>query len=110
MDRVKSIQRNYTILVINKIDKLDDKNLLLPFIEEIDKQKIFADIVPISALKIVNVDGLIQSICNYLPEGDHLFPSHQVTDISERFLTSEIIREKCINRLGDERLIGLASQ
>ena len=103
LDRVKSIQKETTpILVINKIDKLDDKNLLLPFIEEIDKQKIFADIVPISALKIVNVDGLIQTICNYLPEGDHLFPSHQVTDISERFLTSEIIREKCINRLGDE--------
>ena len=101
--RVQSISEETTIiLVVNKVDKLEDKNLLLPFIEERNKEDIFSNIIPISALKDIGIDDLLNSICNQLPEGDHLYPEDQVTDISEKFLASEIIREKCINRLGDE--------
>ena len=101
--RVQSISEETTIiLVVNKVDKLEEKNLLLPFIEERSKEDIFSNIIPISALKDIGVDDLLNSICNKLPEGDHLYPEDQVTDISEKFLASEIIREKCINRLGDE--------
>ena len=101
--RVQSISEETTIiLVVNKVDKLEDKNLLLPFIEERSKEDIFSNIIPISALKDIGIDELLNSICNKLPEGDHLYPEDQVTDISEKFLASEIIREKCINRLGDE--------
>ena len=101
--RVKSISEETTIiLVVNKVDKLEEKNLLLPFIEERSKEDIFSNIIPISALKDIGVDDLLNSICSKLPEGDHLYPEDQVTDISEKFLASEIIREKCINRLGDE--------
>ena len=101
--RVQSISEETTIiLVVNKVDKLEDKNLLLPFIEERSKEDNFSNIIPISALKDIGVDDLLNSICNQLPEGDHLYPEDQVTDISEKFLASEIIREKCINRLGDE--------
>ena len=101
--RVQSISEETTIiLVVNKVDKLEDKNLLLPFIEERNKEDIFSNIIPISALKDIGIDDLLNSICNKLPEGDHLYPEDQVTDISEKFLASEIIREKCINRLGDE--------
>ena len=101
--RVQSISEETTIiLVVNKVDKLQEKNLLLPFIEERSKEDIFSNIIPISALKDIGIDDLLNSICNKLPEGDHLYPEDQVTDISEKFLASEIIREKCINRLGDE--------
>ena len=101
--RVQSISEETTIiLVVNKVDKLEEKNLLLPFIEERSKEDIFSNIIPISALKDIGIDDLLNSICNKLPEGDHLYPEDQVTDISEKFLASEIIREKCINRLGDE--------
>ena len=101
--RVQSISEETTIiLVVNKVDKLEEKNLLLPFIEERSKEDIFSNIIPISALKDIGIDDLLNSICNQLPEGDHLYPEDQVTDISEKFLASEIIREKCINRLGDE--------
>ena len=103
VSRVQSISgETIIILVINKVDKIEDKNLLLPFIEERSQEGIFGHIIPISALKGLGIEDLLTVICKNLPEGVHLFPEDQVTDISEKFLASEIIREKCINRLGDE--------
>ena len=103
VSRVQSISgETIIILVINKVDKIEDKNLLLPFIEARSQDGIFGHIIPISALKGLGIEDLLTVICNDLPEGVHLFPEEQVTDISEKFLASEIIREKCINRLGDE--------
>ncbi len=90
------------ICVINKIDRLSEKKLLLPFIEELDQRYAFADIVPVSALHGTNLDGLQQCIFETLPLGVHLFPEDQVTDRSERFLAAEMIREKLIRRLGRE--------
>ena len=103
LQRLKSIPNETSvILVVNKIDKLKDKNSLLPFIEERNKDGLFSSIIPISALKGMNLDVLVDLICDKLPYGSHLYPEDQVTDISEKFLASEVIREKCINRLGDE--------
>ena len=103
LQRLKSISNETSvILVVNKIDKLKDKNSLLPFIEERNKDGLFSSIIPISALKGMNLDALVDLICDKLPYGSHLYPEDQVTDISEKFLASEVIREKCINRLGDE--------
>ena len=103
LQRLKSISNETSvILVVNKIDKLKDKNSLLPFIEERNKDGLFSSIIPISALKDMNLDELVDLICDKLPYGSHLYPEDQVTDISEKFLASEVIREKCINRLGDE--------
>ena len=103
LQRLKSIPtETCVILVVNKIDKLKDKNSLLPFIEERNKDGLFSSIIPISALKGMNLDELVVFICDKLPYGSHLYPEDQVTDISEKFLASEVIREKCINRLGDE--------
>ena len=90
------------ICVINKIDRLSEKKLLLPFIEELDQRYAFADIVPVSALYGTNLDRLQQCIFETLPLGVHLFPEDQVTDRSERFLAAEMIREKLIRRLGRE--------
>ena len=89
-------------MVINKIDKLEQKNLLLPYIKDRSDDDIFSHIIPISALKNIGIEDLVNSICEKLPKGEHLYPEDQITDISEKFLSSEVIREKCINRLGDE--------
>lgn len=101
--RVRTIsEETFIILVVNKIDKLEDKDLLLPFIEERSKENLFSNIIPISAIKKLGIDGLLNSITEKLPTRQHLYPEDQVTDISEKFLASEVIREKCITRLGDE--------
>lgn len=101
--RLKTISdETFVILVINKIDKLENKNQLLPYIEERSKENLFSNIIPISALKGNGVEDLVKSISEKLPSRDHLYPEDQVTDISEKFLASEVIREKCITRLGDE--------
>jgi len=103
LSRVNSISdETSVILVINKVDKLEEKNSLLPFIKELSEKDLFSHIVPISALKDLGVEDLVKLIHEKLPIGGHLYPEDQVTDISERFLASEIIRENCINRLGDE--------
>ena len=103
LSRVNSISdETSVILVINKVDKLEEKNSLLPFIKELSEKDLFSDIIPISALKDLGVEDLVKLIHEKLPIGGHLYPEDQVTDISERFLASEIIRENCINRLGDE--------
>ena len=90
------------ILVINKVDKISNKKDLLPFIQLLAKKFNFCEIIPISALKKHNINELERAILLRLSFGKHLYPEDKVTDISERFLASEIIREKCITRVGDE--------
>ena len=103
LSRVQSISKETSIiLIINKVDKLEDKGSLLPFIDNVSKDNLFSHIVPVSALKDIGVENLVRLIHEQLPEGGHLYPEDQVTDISEKFLASEIVRENCINRLGDE--------
>jgi GTP-binding protein Era len=103
LSRVQSISKETSIiLIINKVDKLEEKGSLLPFIDDLSKDNLFSHIVPISALKDIGVENLVRLIHEQLPEGGHLYPEDQVTDISEKFLASEIVRENCIDRLGDE--------
>jgi len=97
-----SNENNQVILVINKIDKVTKKEKLIPFVDEISKSFTFSEVIPISALKGKNIDILEKEISERLPFGNHLYPKDQIADTSERFLASEIIREKCITRVGDE--------
>ena len=90
------------ILVINKIDRVEDRDVMLAFLAEAQERYPFAEIVPISALKKTNLDALQQCIYQVLPEGGLIYPEDQITDRPERFLTAEIIREKLTRRLGDE--------
>ncbi len=89
------------VLVINKIDKLRNKNELLPFIEFLRQETKLTNIIPISALKN-DLNNLKSEIFMSLPTGKHLYPSDQIADMTLRFMASEIIREKCITRVGDE--------
>jgi GTP-binding protein Era len=84
-----------TILVLNKIDKLP-RPKLAPLLETFGKTQDFAAIVPISAMKGEGCDALMEEVIKLLPEGAAYFPEDQVTDQPERFLASEIVREKAI--------------
>ncbi len=90
------------VLAINKIDKIDQKETLLPFIQKISLEHDFKSIIPISALTGKQLDEFEKLLLNLLPEGDLMFPEDQITDSSVRFMTTEIIREKLIRRLGQE--------
>jgi len=90
------------ILVINKIDRIEDKNKLLPLIKNYSEKVEFTAVIPISAKSISDVKNLEAAITDYLPEGPRQFPSDQVTDRSQRFLAAEIVREKIMRQTGNE--------
>ena len=90
------------ILVVNKIDKLNDKTALLPFLTDISSKREFNKIIPISARKRSQLAELQQAIKKLMPPGPPHFPDEQVSDKSVRFMAAEFIREKLINSLGKE--------
>ncbi|MCB1632212.1 MAG: GTPase Era [Pseudomonadales bacterium] len=94
--------RKPVLLVINKTDRLESREALLPHIETLRQKHDFAAIVPVSALRGNNLEALEREITARLPETTHLFPQDQLTDRSERFMVAEIVREKLIRQLGEE--------
>jgi GTPase len=102
LERLKENAKAPVILVINKVDKLADKEVLLPQIEELSTYFNFANVLPISARKGVNVEQLEQEIKKLMPEGELIFPEDQLTDRSSRFLAAELVREKLFRHLGQE--------
>jgi len=89
-------------LIVNKIDMLDDKAVLLPYSEKLLATEDFDALFPISALRKNNLKTLRQYLGEKMPAGPHFFPEDQVTDRTERFLAAELIREKIVRQLGDE--------
>lgn len=90
------------ILAVNKVDRLQDKASLLPWLEQVGARRDFAAIVPISAKHGTNVPELESEVASHLPESVHFFPEDQITDKSQRFLAAELVREKVMRQLGDE--------
>jgi GTP-binding protein Era len=101
LEQIKTV-RCPVILAVNKVDQCEDKAVLLPFLEDAAKRYVFAEIVPISALKGINLEVLEAKIMDLLPEGNPIYPEDQITDRPERFFAAEIIREKLIRSLGQE--------
>jgi GTP-binding protein Era len=95
------------VLLINKADRARPKDRLLPFIAAMSDRAEFAEIIPLSALKRVNLERLPEAIAHYLPESPPLYPPDQVTDVSDRFMAAEIVREKLTRRLQEEVPYGL---
>ena len=91
-----------TLLVVNKVDLLEDKSQLLPHLQLLDTKGSFEAIVPLSALRAHNVTALEDETVRRLPLSEHFFPEDQITDRSQRFLAAEIVREKIMRQLGDE--------
>ena len=96
------------LLVINKIDRLADKAELLPFIQKLSALHDFREILPVSAEKGLGTDALLAAARAYLPEGPAIFDADDITDRNERFLASEILREKLFRNLGEELPYGIA--
>jgi len=90
------------ILVINKIDKLADKNQMLPFLNDMAKVFEFATIIPVSAMHQIQLTELLNTIRTYLPVDQPLYDKDEITDRSERFIAGEFIREKLFRLIGDE--------
>jgi GTP-binding protein Era len=90
------------ILVINKVDQVQPREKLLPFLEEMRGRFDFAAMVPLAAQKGDNVAPLEAEIRERLPEGPPLFPEDQITDRSLRFLCAELVREQLFHQLGEE--------
>lgn len=102
IEKIKETDQK-VICVINKIDQIENKNKLLPFIEKLSSFKVFHEILPISAKTKDGINQLESIIMNNLPENMHIYSQDDfiIQDDSE-FMISELIREKIIRKLGDE--------
>ena len=90
------------ILAINKVDRMEDRDQLLPFLSQAAADHPFAALIPVSALKGTNLAMLDKAIMDHLREGELIFPEDQITDRSMRFMAAEMIREKLLRSLGQE--------
>ena len=98
------------IVVINKVDLVQDRATLLPLLQSLQEKFPDAELVPVSAEKSLNLDTLDKVISDSLPASPFYFDSEQVTDRSLRFLAAEILREKLMRQLGDELPYALTIQ
>lgn len=97
-----SRQQGPVALLINKVDLLQDKDVLLPFTTSLSSRVDFDAVFPISALRKQGLEDLVHYIKRLAPFGPHLFPEDHVTDKTQRFLAAELVREKIVRQLGDE--------
>lgn len=95
-------QKTPVVLVVNKVDKVKEKEQLLPLLQQLSAKMDFAAVIPLSALKGANVPDLERIVFDALPEAEPMFPEEYVTDRSERFLAAELVREKLMRSLGKE--------
>lgn len=108
IEKLQEVSTNIPIiLLINKIDQIP-KEGLLEIINMYNKIGIFKEIIPISALKNDGIKQYINSLRDYLKEGPQFYPEDMITDKSERFVVSEIIREKALRNLKEEVPHGIA--
>ncbi|MCX7913759.1 MAG: GTPase Era [Thermodesulfovibrionales bacterium] len=98
-----------TFLIINKVDTIK-KPYLLPLIEKYNSLFQFTEIIPISALEGDGIDVLLETIVKYLPEGPKYYPDDLITDQLERFMVSEIIREKIMQSTEEEVPYSVATE
>ena len=96
-----SKSRKPKLLVLNKVD-LITQDKVNELIEHFETQKMYEEIIPISASQNFNIQRVREEIIRFLPDGPKLFPDDQVTDENERFFVSEIIREKLLELYKDE--------
>jgi len=90
------------VLIINKLDQVDDKEALLPYIKDLSEKHSFREIIPLSAKTGKNVARLETLVLELMPEGENIFPEDQLTDRSERFFAAELVREQLTRRYAKE--------
>jgi GTP-binding protein Era len=90
------------LVALNKIDRLEDQDAMLPQMAELAELFPFTAIVPVSAEKGRALDALAKEVRTLLPKSDPIFDADEITDRDERFLAAEFIREKIFRLLGEE--------
>ncbi|HWE22554.1 MAG TPA: GTPase Era [Myxococcales bacterium] len=100
LEQVKSA-RKPTLLVINKVDTVP-REQILPVIDRWRREHDFSEVYPLSALTGENVEGFIDAVARHLPEGPPLFPADVWTDVPERDLSAELIREQILQQTEQE--------
>ncbi|WP_194437454.1 GTPase Era [Vibrio fluminensis] len=90
------------VLCVNKVDVVNDRNDVMQHMMEMSKKMDFVDVVPISAKQGKNIEVLRKHVRDHLPKAVHHFPEEYVTDRSQRFMASEIVREKLMRFTGEE--------
>ncbi len=90
------------ILVLSKVDRVKSQNELLPLMAQVAARRSYAAIIPVSAKSGKGVDQLLEEITRHLPEGQPIYDADAITDRPERFLASELIREKVFRLSGEE--------
>lgn len=90
------------IAVINKVDRLANKQALLPYLQTLAQRHSFVALIPVSATNGEQITVLEQAVITALPESELLFPEDQLTDRSERFFAAELVREQLMQRYGEE--------
>ncbi len=101
LSKIKT-SRAPVFLFINKIDKLANKEALLPLLAKYSTLMTFKEIIPGSALKGKQLPQLKKTLLSVIPQAEFMFPDDFITDRSERFMAAEIVREKLMRSLGDE--------
>lgn len=90
------------VLCVNKVDNVKDRNEVMLHMQTLSEKMDFVDVVPISAKHDKNIDVLRKHVREHLPKATHHFPEEYVTDRSQRFMASEIVREKLMRFTGEE--------
>ncbi|WP_295392120.1 GTPase Era [uncultured Thiodictyon sp.] len=90
------------IAVINKVDGIPDKSVLLPHLEGLAARYPFLELIPVSAARGDGIEALERAVVAALPEGEFQYPEDQITDRSERFFAAELLREQLVQRYGEE--------
>ncbi|MES9819188.1 MAG: GTPase Era [Candidatus Thiodiazotropha sp.] len=91
-----------TILVVNKVDRIKQKERLLPYLSDLSSRHHFIEIVPVSAKNGRNLDTLQELVLRTLPEAENFYPDDQLTDRPEKFFAAEMIREQITRRYAKE--------
>lgn len=102
LERLQQHAKAPVILAINKMDKLEDKDVMLPHIALLADKFDFANVLPISARRGMNIEQLETEVTQLMAEGELIFPENQFTDRSSRFLAAELVREQLFRHLGEE--------
>lgn len=109
-DMLESLTKSNTpvILVLNKIDLLDDKSELITLIASLNSQYKFNAVIPISVTQNDGIDIVVDEVKKLAVESPHFFPDDMITDQPEKIIAGEIIREKLLNLLNEEVPHGVA--
>lgn len=101
LDKLKNVSVP-VILAVNKVDRVKDKRLLLPYLEEMAAQYNFHSVIPIAGKQGIQIEAFEKKLQSLMPEAPFFYSPDQVTDKTDSFMAAELIREKIFRLCGEE--------